>query len=88
MLLQKVGCITKEVGLTHFLNSSAIVIVSTGSIGPEARKYANRIMGASNLCIVMIDRIDLESIRSNPSHIVDAFNREAHHAMTLKKLDL
>jgi site-specific DNA-methyltransferase (cytosine-N4-specific) len=80
--------VAKEVGLTHFLNSSAIVIVSTGSIGPEARKYANRIMGASNLCIVMIDRIDLESIRSNPSHIVDAFNREAHHAMTLKKLDL
>jgi hypothetical protein len=34
----------------------------------------------------MIDRADLDSIRKNPVYVVDAFNREAHHAMTLKKL--
>jgi len=78
--------VAKEVGLTHFLKSNVIVIVSTGEIGPEARRYANRIMGESNLGIVMIDRTDLDSIRKNPVHIVDAFNREAHHAMRLKKL--
>lgn len=80
--------VAKEVGLTHFLKSNAIVMVSTGDIGPEARRYANRIMGDSNLCIVMIDHTDLDTIRGNPVHIVDAFNREAHHAMTLKKLEL
>lgn len=36
----------------------------------------------------MIDRRDLDLIRSKPIHIVDAFNREARHAMTLKKLDI
>lgn len=80
--------VAKEVGLTHFLKSTVIVIVSTGEIGPEARRYANRIMADSNLCVVMIDRTDLGRIRGNPAHIVDAFNREAHHAMTLKKLAL
>lgn len=80
--------VAKEVGLTHFLKSNVIVIVSTGKIGPEARRYANKIMGDSNLCIVMIDSTDLDSIRKNPAHVVDAFNREAHHAMTLKKLVL
>jgi site-specific DNA-methyltransferase (cytosine-N4-specific) len=80
--------VAKEVGLTHMLKSNVIVIVSTGQIGPEARRYSNRIMADSNLCIVMIDRDDLGSIRDNTPHIIDAFNREAKHAMALKKLDL
>lgn len=79
--------VAKEVGLTHFLKSTVIVMVSTGDIGAEARRYANKIMADSNLCIVMIDRTDLNSIKGNPAYIVDAFNREAHHTMTLKKLD-
>lgn len=79
--------VAKEVGLTHFLKANVIVMVSTGDIGPEARRYANKIMADSNLCIVMIDRTDLGSIRGNPAHIVDAFNREARHAMMLKKLE-
>lgn len=80
--------VAKEVGLTHFLKSSVIVMVSTGDIGAEARRYSNKIMRDSNLCIVMIDRADLMTIRDEPSFIVQAFSREANHAMTLKKLDM
>ena len=80
--------VAKEVGLTHLLKSNVIVMVSTGEIGQEARRYANKIMADSNLCVVMIDRTDLGTIREHPAHIVAAFNREAHHAMMLKKLDL
>ena len=36
----------------------------------------------------MVDRPDLEAIKTNPASIVDAFKREAHNAMTLKQLDL
>lgn len=80
--------VAKEVGLTHFLKSNVIVIVSTGDIGGDARRYANKVMQDSNLCIVMVDRPDLEAIKTNPASIVDAFKREAHNAMTLKQLDL
>lgn len=80
--------VCKEVGLTHFLKSNVIVVVSTGEIGPEARRYANKIMTDSNLCIVLIDRADLVEIRERPSHIVDAFNREARATMALKRLNL
>lgn len=80
--------VAKEVGLTHFLKSNVIVIVSTGDIGSDARRYANKVMQDSNLCIVMVDRPDLEAIKTNPASIVDAFKREAHNAMTLKQLDL
>lgn len=80
--------VAKEVGLTHFLKSNVIVVVSTGDISAEARRYANRVMADSNLCIVMVDRNDLTSIRAKPTAIIDVFNREARHAMVLKKLDL
>lgn len=80
--------VAKEVGLTHFLKSNVIVMVSTGEIGPEARRYANKIMTDSNLCIVMVDAKDLREIVKNPAMIVDVFNREAKHAMKIKTLDI
>ncbi len=80
--------VAKEVGLTHFLKSNAIVMVSTGEIGGEARRYANRIMADSNLCIVMMDGRDLALVEARPAAIVDVLVREARHAMDLKKLEL
>lgn len=56
--------VAKEVGLTHFLKSNAVVMVSTGEIGGEARRYANKIMTDSNLCIVMVDSKDLTLIEA------------------------
>jgi Restriction endonuclease len=80
--------IAKEVGLTHFLKSTVIVVITTGDVGSQARRYANKIMRDSNLCIVLITGSDLENIKNNPAFIVDAFRREAEYAMTLKKIDL
>ena len=80
--------VAKEVGLTHFLKSNAIVMVSTGKIGGEARRYANKVMSDSNLCIVMMDGNDLALVEARPTAIVNVFVREAHHAMDLKKLVL
>lgn len=80
--------VAKEVGLTRFLKSNVIVIVTTGDVGGEARRYANKIMADENLAIVMLDGNDLSAISESPSDIVRAFQREAQHAMNLKKLDL
>ena len=80
--------VAKEVGLTHLLKSNVIVIVSTGGIGPEARRYANKIMTDSNLCVVMVDRSDIATVVENPAAIVDVFHREAKHAMQLKTLNI
>lgn len=80
--------VAKEVGLTHFLKSNVIVMVTTGAIGSEARKYANKIMTDSNLSIVMVDGQDVKSIIEKPSFIVDVFNREAKRAMKLKALEI
>ena len=79
--------VAKEVGLTHVLKSNAVVMVSTGKIGGEARRYADRIMADSNLCVIMVDGGDLALIEARPAAIVDVFTREARHAMDLKKID-
>ena len=80
--------VAKEVGLTHFLKSNVIVVVTTGEIGAEARKYSNKIMRDSNLCIVMINGADLNQIIQNPSRIVEVLGREANQAMRLKAIDI
>lgn len=45
-------------------------------------------MQDSNLCVIMVDRADIQAIEQNPTVIVDIFNREAKHAMKLKVLDV
>ncbi len=79
--------VAKEVGLTHFLKSNVIVMVTTGEIGGEARRYANKIMTDSNLAIVMVDGTDLTAINKEPPTILDVFHREARFAMRLKALE-
>ena len=80
--------VAKEVGITHLLKSNVIVMVSTGEIGREARRYANGVMRESNLCVVMVDGADLDRIEERPAEIVDVFLREARHAMDLRKIEL
>ncbi|MFZ2052681.1 MAG: restriction endonuclease [Candidatus Aminicenantales bacterium] len=78
--------IAKEVGITHFLKSNVIVVLTTGRVGSEARKYTNKIMTDSNLCIVIGDGDDIAGIIKNPPAIANIFNREAKNAMKLKTL--
>ena len=79
--------VAKEVGLTHFLKSNTVVVVNTGTVDAEARRYADQVMVASNLAVVLIDGRDLKAIAGSPTRIVDIFEREARHAMELKTLE-
>lgn len=80
--------VAKEVGLTHTLKSNAVVIICTGQISNAARRYANKVISDSNLAIIMMDSTDLNAITSNSTAIVRILQREAKHALDLKKLDI
>ena len=80
--------VAKEVGLTFALKSNVVVVVSTGEIGPEARRYASHVMSTSNLDVVLIDRDDVDSVKDNPTRIIDILMREAKRAMQIKKLKI
>jgi len=77
--------VAKEVGLAYVLKSSGVVAATTGTVAPEARRYANSIIGTSNLDVVMLDGADLRTIAASPARIVRIFSREARHAMRLKQ---
>lgn len=79
--------VAKEVGLTHLLKGNVIVVVTTGAVDARARRYAKRVMADSDLAIVLIDGRDLKTLASRPARIVHIFEREARHALELKKLD-
>jgi len=70
------------------LKSNVIVMVTTGEIGSEARRYSNTIMTTTNLCVVMVDGSDIFRIADNPVDIVDILARESHHALSIKALKL
>lgn len=81
-----IDMVAKEVGLSHMLKSNAIVIMTTGHLTSEAKKYARRIMEDMNLCILMLQKEDIDSIIENPPCIVDIFNRQSQEAKKIKVL--
>jgi hypothetical protein len=80
--------IAKEVGLTFYLKSNVIMIITTGRIGKPARDYAIGIMQATNLHIILIEKRDLSQLRLQPTAIVEILDREARNAMQLKELKI
>ena len=80
--------VAKEVGLTHFLKSNVIMVVTSGNFTNSAREYANAVMRDSNLNIVLLYGNDLDKIAKSPTMIVDILNREAKRAMEIKKIEL
>lgn len=81
-----IDMVAKEVGLSHMLKSNAIVMMTTGHLTSEAKKYARRIMEDMNLCILMLEKEDIDCIISNPTSIVDIFNQQSEEAKKIKIL--
>jgi site-specific DNA-methyltransferase (cytosine-N4-specific) len=80
--------VAKEVGLTYYLLSNVIVMLTRGIIGIDARRYSSDVMRKTNLAIVLIDGSDTAEIVANPLAIFDVLEREAANALELKPLDI
>ena len=81
-----IDMVAKEVGLSYMLKSTVIVMMTTGHLTSEAKKYARRIMEDMNLCILMLEKEDIDCIISNPPSIVDIFNRQSEEVKRIKIL--
>jgi site-specific DNA-methyltransferase (cytosine-N4-specific) len=78
--------IAKEVGLTYYLLSNVIAVITRGKVGGEARRYATDVMGKTSLAIVLIDGEDIARIIADPLSVFEVLRREADFAMALKPL--
>ena len=81
-----IDMVAKEVGLTHMLKSNVIVMMTTGHLTSEAKKYIRRIMEDMNLCILTLQKEDIDKIIENPTSIVQIFNIQAENAKKIKFL--
>lgn len=79
--------VAKEVGLSHVLKTNVIVMLTTGKASSTAKDYAATIMREMNLCIIFIEKDDIEEILNSPSSIVDILNRESMNAKKIKLLN-
>lgn len=80
--------VAKEVGLSHVLKTNVIVILTTGKASNTAKEYAIKVMKELNLCIIFIEKEDIDEIMTSPANIVDVLNRESMKAKKIKVLDM
>lgn len=79
--------VAKEVGLRYRLLSDVIVLITRGTIGGEARRYARDVMARTSISIVLIDREDVDQIVADPVAIHAVLDREAGLAAAVKRID-
>lgn len=79
--------VAKEVGLSHVLKTNVIVILTTGKASNTAKEYAVKVMRELNLCIIFIEKDDIDEVLASPVNIVDVLNRESMKAKKIKVLD-
>ena len=80
--------VAKEVGLSHVLKTNVIVILTTGKASSTAKEYAIKVMKELNLCIIFIEKEDIDEVLTSPANIVDVLNRESMKAKKIKVLDI
>ncbi|MBM4038153.1 MAG: restriction endonuclease [Planctomycetes bacterium] len=80
--------VAKEVGLTLKLKSSVVMVVSTGRVGQEARRYAQEVMRSTNLHVVLLDGDHLRLVAGSPWKIADILNEQAQRAMEIKRIEV
>ncbi len=80
--------VAKEVGLSHVLKTNVIVILTTGKASHSAKEYAIKVMQELNLCIIFIEKDDIEEVLESPANIVNVLNRESMNAKKIKVLDM
>ena len=80
--------VAREVGFADSLKSDTVVIISTGEIDDEARRYADTVVASTSLSITLMDNSDISTIAAQTSSIADVLGREATRARRLKTLEV
>lgn len=79
--------VAKEVGYAGLFKSDTVVMISTGEIDDEVRRYSDRVMATTSFRIVLVDGSDIDKITTQSVSILDLLERDARHTRRLKNLD-
>jgi len=76
--------VSKEVGMKDVTLANVILVVGTKNATDSALTYRQKIVGTSNLNIVIIDGPLLETIINDPTQLVNVLRRQAENALRMK----
>jgi DNA modification methylase len=76
--------VAKEVGMQNVTLANVILIVGTKKATDSALKYRSKIVGSTNLNIIIIDGPILHSIIKDPTRLIEVLRLQAENALTLK----
>lgn len=79
------GDIAKEVGIAQVIKANVVLVVTTGKIGAEARRFAEQAMRETNLYVALVDGTHLQELHNSPAKIANIMNTQAEGAMTIKR---
>lgn len=80
--------IAKEIGVAQMLGAQAVVMITTGSIIEQARRFAQQVMQSTSTSVYLVDGSDIQSIVDDRSSVFEVFARETKAIAALKRLDV
>ncbi|MRR21339.1 hypothetical protein EG827_14285, partial [bacterium] len=77
--------IAKEVGVASVTKANTIIIMTTGSVTEDGKRYTDKVIQDTNLFIAIVDGADVRAIADNPTAIIAILRREARRAARLRQ---
>jgi len=69
--------IAKEIGTATVTKATHILFVTNGTYTKDAREFANKVMASSSLSIYLLDKIDFEIVRKNPTALAQLLESQS-----------
>ena len=79
-----VEAVSKEVGMKDVTLANVILVVGTKNATAGALTFRQKIVGTSNLNIIIIDGPLLETIIKDPTQLVEVLRKQAENALKMK----
>ena len=81
-----VDVIAKEVGMTFVTGADVVMVVTTGRFTTSAVAYAYRMMNVSRYYVILLEKDDIEEIRTDLTSIIRILDRKARRVFIKKEL--
>ncbi len=80
--------LAKEVGIATAMRTNVVMFVCNGRIGSSVRQFARTVMENTAMQIILLDKSNLEQLRTSPADISSMLTEQAHEAMLIKRIQV
>lgn len=77
--------IAKEVGVATAMRTNVVMVITTGSAGPQVRGFAAQVMQNTPMQVIIIEGKHLKAIQQDRAMLIECLNHQARQAMSIKR---